>query len=155
MMSSDGRPVARVRCVMKNLVQQQARKGMRRVSRAAQRGMTLIEIMIVVVIMGMIASAVGIAVFNQLKEARIKTAEQECRTIANAVELWQTDHSGCPTMAQLKSDGKINRNARDRDPWDNDYVISCDNGEVTVHSKGPDGTDGNDDDVPRRRAARN
>ena len=37
------------------------------------------------------------------------------RTIENAVQLWQTDHSGCPTMAQLKSDGKINRNARDRD----------------------------------------
>ena len=30
-------------------------------------GFTLVEIMIVVVIMGMIASAVGIAVFNQFK----------------------------------------------------------------------------------------
>lgn len=140
---------------MKKSVQQKARRAMRRLAGSAQRGMTLIEIMIVVVIMGMIASAVGIAVFNQLKEARVKTAEQEARTISNAVELWQTDHSGCPTMAQLKSDGKINRNARDRDPWDNEYVISCENNEVTVHSKGPDGVDGNDDDVPRRRAARN
>lgn len=140
---------------MKKSVRPKARQGMRRLSRVAQRGMTLIEIMIVVVIMGMIASAVGIAVFNQLKEARVKTAEQEARTISNAVELWQTDHSGCPTMAQLKSDGKINRNARDRDPWDNEYVIACENNEVTVHSKGPDGVDGNDDDVPRRRAARN
>jgi len=119
--------------------------------RAAQRGMTLVEIMIVVVIMGMIASAVGIAVFNQLKEARVKTAEQEARTIENAVQLWQTDHSGCPTMTQLKSDGKINRNARDRDPWDNEYTINCEGGEVTVRSKGPDGVEGNEDDVPRRR----
>lgn len=120
--------------------------------RARQRGMTLVEIMIVVVIMGMIASAVGIAVFNQLKEARVKTAEQETRTVENAVQLWQTDHSGCPTMAQLKSDGKINRSARDRDPWDNEYIITCDSGEVTVRSKGPDGVDGNEDDVPRRRS---
>ena len=127
------------------------RTKIQRLRRAAQRGMTLVEIMIVVVIMGMIASAVGIAVFNQLKEARVKTAEQECRTIENAVQLWQTDHSGCPTMAQLKSDGKINRNARDRDPWDNEYLISCDGSDVTVRSKGPDGVDGNEDDVPRRR----
>lgn len=127
----------------------------RRLRRAGQRGMTLVEIMIVVVIMGMIASAVGIAVFNQLKEARVKTAEQEVRTIENAVQLWQTDHSGCPSMSQLKSDGKINRSARDRDPWDNEYIINCEGGEVAVHSKGPDGVDGNEDDVPRRRAARN
>ena len=140
---------------MKKVVQQKARRVTRRLARAAQRGMTLVEIMIVVVIMGMIASAVGIAVFNQLKEARVKTAEQEVRTVENAVELWQTDHNGCPTMAQLKSDGKINRNARDRDPWDNEYIINCENGEVAVHSKGPDGVDGNDDDVPRRRPARN
>lgn len=133
---------------MKKTVRRSKIQGLRR---AAQRGMTLVEIMIVVVIMGMIASAVGIAVFNQLKEARVKTAEQEARTIENAVQLWQTDHSGCPTMAQLKSDGKINRNARDRDPWDNEYIIVCENGDVTVRSKGPDGVDGNDDDVPRRR----
>lgn len=140
---------------MKKTDRPRHRQALSRAARAAQRGMTLVEIMIVVVIMGMIASAVGIAVFNQLKEARVKTAEQEARTIENAVQLWQTDHSGCPTMAQLKSDGKINRSARDRDPWDNEYLISCEDGEVTVRSKGPDGTEGNEDDIPRRRPARN
>jgi hypothetical protein len=54
-------------------------------------------------------------------------------------------------MAQLKSDGKINRNARDRDPWDNEYIINCEGPDVTVRSKGPDGVEGNEDDVPRRR----
>ena len=69
--------------------------------RRAQRGMTLIEIMIVVVIMGLIASAVGIGVFNQAKKAKEQTAQQEVRAIEHAVQLWQQDHpSGCPTVAQ-------------------------------------------------------
>jgi len=129
-----------------------ARRSVRRALRAAQRGMTLTEIMIVVVIMGLIASAVGIAVFDRLKEARVKTCEQDVRQIENAAELWQTEHRGCPTMAQLREDRALDRRARERDPWDNDYILTCEGGEVRVHSKGPDGQDGSDDDVPRRRA---
>ena len=120
--------------------------------RQRMRGMTLVEIMIVVVIMGLIASAVGIAVFDQAKKARVDTASQEVRTMEHAIELWRQDHpSGCPTVERLVSDGILNRRQRTKDPWDNDYLISCENGETSVHSKGPDAIDGNEDDVPRRR----
>ena len=125
----------------------------RRLSRAlrfTQRGMTLIEIMIVVVIMGLIASAVGIGVFNQAKKARIEDAKQAVRTIEHAVQLWQQDHpSGCPTMEQLIREGTLDRRQRSKDPWENDFVIQCENSDVSVHSKGPDGQDGTDDDIPR------
>jgi general secretion pathway protein G len=120
--------------------------------RRAQRGMTLIEIMIVVVIMGLIASAVGIGVFNQAKKAKEQTAQQEVRAIEHAVQLWQQDHpSGCPTVAQLQADRVLDSHSRSKDPWDNDYLIACDNGEVNVRSKGPDGQEGNEDDIPRVR----
>ncbi len=128
------------------------RRALARTARRAQAGMTLVEIMIVVVIMGLIASAVGIAVFDQAKRARVDTAGQEVRTLEHAIELWRQDHpSGCPTVERLVSDGILNRRQRTKDPWDNDYQISCEGGDVAVHSKGPDGIDGNDDDVPRRR----
>src|SRR5258707_15191193 len=39
------------------------------------RGMTLIEIMVVLVILGLIAGAIGYNVFNQLKEAQNRTAK--------------------------------------------------------------------------------
>ena len=120
--------------------------------RRRMRGMPLVEIMLVGVIMGLIASAVGIAVFDQAKKARVDTAGQEVRTMEHAIELWRQDHpSGCPTVERLVSDGILNRRQRTRDPWDNDYLISCENGETNVHSKGPDAIDGNEDDVPRRR----
>lgn len=124
----------------------------RKAGRAAMRGMTLIEIMIVVVIMGLIASAVGIGVFNQAKKAREQTAQQEVRAIEHAVQLWQQDHpSGCPTVAQLQADRVLDNHTRSKDPWDNDYSVSCENGDVTVRSKGPDGQEGTDDDIPRAR----
>ena len=70
----------------------------------------------------------------------------------SAIELWRQDHpSGCPTVERLVSDGILNRRQRTKDPWDNDYIISCEGGESSVHSKGPDAIDGNEDDVPRRR----
>ena len=119
--------------------------------RSRMRGMTLVEIMIVVVIMGLIASAVGIAVFDQAKKARVDTAGQECRTMEHAIELWRQDHpSGCPTVERLVADGVLNRRQRTKDPWDQDYMISCEGGDATVHSKGPDMIDGNEDDVPRQ-----
>lgn len=134
------------------LSQPQLRKLLRRSRRAAQRGMTLIEIMIVVVIMGLIASAVGIGVFNQAKRAREQTAQQEVRAIEHAVQLWQQDHpTGCPTVAQLQADRVLDNHTRSKDPWDNDYLVSCENNDVTVRSKGPDGQEGTDDDIPRAR----
>ncbi len=124
----------------------------RALRRAVQRGMTLIEIMIVVVIMGLIASAVGIGVFNQAKKARVETATTETRSIEHAVQLWQQDHpTGCPTVSQLQADRVLDSHSRSKDPWDNDYIISCDNGDVNVRSKGPDGQEGTDDDIPRAR----
>ena len=140
--------------VMNTLLQnlRALRRAHSRSARRRQRGMTLVEIMIVVVIMGLIASAVGIAVFDQAKRARVDTAGQEVRTLEHAIELWRQDHpNACPTVERLVADGILNRRQRTKDPWDNDYQISCEGGDVTVHSKGPDGIEGNDDDVPHRR----
>ncbi len=137
------------RTATKKLPRRLSRRALRRI---AQRGMTLIEIMIVVVIMGLIASAVGIGVFNQAKKARVETATAETRSIEHAVQLWQQDHpTGCPTVAQLQADRVLDNHARSKDPWDNEYSVSCENGDVTVRSKGPDGQEGTDDDIPRVR----
>ena len=122
-------------------------------ARRAQRGMTLIEIMIVVVIMAMIASAVSIGVFSQAKKAKVSAAEEGVRTVEHAAQLWQQDHHGCPTVQQLVSDRVLDAHASTRDPWGNEYTLTCDGDEVTVRSKGPDGRDGTDDDIPQQHAS--
>ena len=62
---------------------------MARLSRAAERGMTLIEIMIVVSIIAMVAAGVAVVAIPKMKEAQIKAAETGARTIRNAVSQWQ------------------------------------------------------------------
>ena len=45
----------------------------------ARRGFTLIEIMAVVLIMGLLASIVGVAVIGQIDSARVNTIAGQCQ----------------------------------------------------------------------------
>ena len=114
----------------------------------SQRGMTLIEIMIVVVIMALVATGVSIAVIPQLNKARIKQAESAVETVRTAVQLYvATNNANCATMDQLIEDKAIDKSKATTDPWDRPYRIECDGTEITVISAGPDGEFDTDDDI--------
>src|SRR5437868_4406675 len=70
----------------------------RRARRA--RGMTLIEIMVVLVILGLIAGAIGYNVFAQLKEAQIKNTKVELQSLSNAVDLYHVETGNWPDSLQ-------------------------------------------------------
>jgi general secretion pathway protein G len=112
--------------------------------RAAERGMTLIEIMIVVIIMAMIATGVAVAVMPQLEKSRIKTARSDVAAIRTAVQLYLADNpSGCPTVEDLKQSRLLDQAKRTTDPWDQEFVIKCQSGDdPEVYSIGPDKQEG-------------
>jgi general secretion pathway protein G len=113
-----------------------------------QAGMTLIEIMIVVVIMALVATGVGIAVIPQLQKAKIKQSESAVETVRSAVQLYMaTNNAECATMQQLIEDKAIDKSKATTDPWDREYRIECDGTEVTVISAGPDGQYETEDDI--------
>jgi len=115
-----------------------------------RQGMTLIEIMIVVVIIGMITAAVGVGVVHVKKDSDLKLARTGLRNLANVAETYQVMHgssSECPTLAQL-SEGKLLRAGSSLDdPWGTPYELSCESGEVNVRSAGPDRDRGSPDDL--------
>jgi len=112
----------------------------RLVERAAQRGMTLIEIMIVIIIMASIATGVSLAVVKQLEKSRIKDAQMSACTIRNAVTLFQAENpSQCPSIDDLK-DGYLDSQKRTEDPWNHPYIIDCTGSDPDVYSNGPDGS---------------
>jgi general secretion pathway protein G len=118
--------------------------------RARQLGMTLIEIMIVVVIMALVTTGVAIAVLPKLQQAKVKSAESAVQTVKSAVTLYiATNNSDCATMPQLLEDKQIDKSTATQDPWNHDFEISCDGTEISVRSAGPDGEFDTADDIPK------
>ena len=96
-------------------------------SRAA-RGMTLIEVMVVLVIIGLIASAVAVNVIGRLSEAKIKQAGNDVRQIADQVDAFKamrgrypSTDEGLNVLIQEKF-LRPNKNGKLMDPWDREYI---------------------------------
>ncbi len=118
--------------------------------RQAARGMTLIEIMIVVAIIAMVAGGVAAVAIPRLNDASKTQARTNCRGVRNAVKQWRVsegDYTGCPTMSQLIEDKFLDAGQDLNDPWGQSYDISCSDDEVTVTSPGPDKNLGSKDDI--------
>jgi general secretion pathway protein G len=92
--------------------------------------MTLIEIMVVLVIIGLIASAVAVNVVGRQKEAQRRQATTDVQNIASqGVDAFRVMRGRYPTTEEgikiLIQEGFLKPNNADgtlRDPWGNDYV---------------------------------
>jgi general secretion pathway protein G len=109
--------------------------------------MTLIEIMVVMVIMALVATAAGFAIIPQITKAKIKSTSGDAKAVASAVELYRSENDGCPTMQDLITDKILDSKKNTKDAWDNDFAIECDEDGATVRSAGPDEQMGTEDDI--------
>ena len=120
-----------------------------RLTRAAARGVTLIEVLIVVAILSLIAASVTVAVLPKFRQAQVDTASTNAREIRNAVNRWRAGHGGsdCPTVSQLVQDKEIDSASKTTDPWEQQFKIQCLDDETVVSSPGPDKKEGTQDDI--------
>ena len=63
-------------------------------------GFTLLELLIVVALIGMLASVAGVMYFNRLENARLQKVEADFSTLATALSLYRLDNGTLPTTAQ-------------------------------------------------------
>ena len=126
------------------------KKAMRaRRNRIKARGVTLVEVLIVVSIMAVISGAAALFAVPMFKEAKIKTAATGCQTVKQAAELYMSmDAAGdaCPTIQDLVGNKRLEASKTD-DPWGMPYKINCAEGEIHVSSSGNDRKDGTPDDI--------
>lgn len=120
-----------------------------RVKRAVSRGVTLIEILIVLAIVGLIAGGVAVVAVPKYQEAQKKQAQTDARTIHPAAEKYRVDHPGeqCPTVELLREKKELSAASKITDPWDSPYKIICGDEDLTVLSLGPDKKEGTADDI--------
>jgi general secretion pathway protein G len=133
---------------MDNVVKDRRRSSGKRPGRARRKpGMTLVEIMAVLVIIAMVAGAVGFAVLPTIQKARIKSTRNDAKAITSAAVLYMSDTDGCPTVQDLLDDRILDKNKSTKDAWDNDFTIECDEDGPVAISAGPDKQMGTDDDI--------
>lgn len=119
-----------------------------------QRGMTLLEILIVLAILGLVMGVlVGPRLYEMFTEGQDKVARTEVQKMATEAFIrWKTKNKGkqCPEITEL---AELLDKKQAKDPWDNDYVLFCgDNAPpgskgFGVMSLGADGQEGTDDDI--------
>src|SRR3989441_12334063 len=112
---------------------------------AVARGMTLIEIMVVLVILGLIACAIGYNVFQSLKDAQVKTAKLDLQALSNSIDLYHVDTGQWPDSLQQLLPRYV-REIR-KDPWGKDYAYIRTGEGYDVYSFGPDKVQGGGDDI--------
>ena len=125
----------------------------------AQRGFTLIEVMVVVVILGILAAVVVPRVMDRPDQARTTKVQNDIRAMESALNLYRLDNFNYPTTEQglralvERPSGDAARNWRaggyidrlQRDPWGNDYQYlrpGRDGREFDLFSLGADGRPG-------------
>ena len=129
----------------------------------SKRGMTLIEVLLVVTILLVIASAVVPRLVNRQEQANIDATRISIKGLAQALKLYAVDHDGMYPSASEGLDALLAETAGDtswngpylesppRDAWRRDfkYVFPAvkSNQPFDLSSGGPDGVHGNGDDV--------
>ena len=117
--------------------------------RAGSRGLTLVELVIVITIIGVLTAAISIGVLKAQKSANLGAAATACNTIRTATMQWRATNPGgdCPTVEQLKQEKDLDTGFNIKDPWNNLYQLNCDSDEITCTSAGPDRKEGTEDDI--------
>jgi general secretion pathway protein G len=118
-----------------------------------QGGMTLIEIMVVIAIIGIVASAVGYGVTRYFGQARIDACKAQLDNISNHLEMYLYEKGEYPTsLSELtkteKGKGKaILKRSQLKDPWKQKLDYSAEGEAFKLCSGGPDKRLGGDDDI--------
>lgn len=127
-----------------------------------QRGFTLIEIMVVVVILGILAAAVVPKIMSRPEQARIEKAKHDIGALESALNIYKLDNyqypstdqgleslvtkpSGSPQPRNYKKGGYIKK--LNNDPWGNEYLylFPGTHTDLDLYSLGPDGQPSDDD----------
>ena len=129
--------------------------------RSKNSGFTLLELLVVLVILGLLASVVGPQVLKQIGGSKSKAAALQIEEYATALDLFHLEVGRYPTTAeglqaliQKPAAAKfwngpyLKKKVIRDDPWGNNYVYVSpgEHGDYDLYSLGADNREGGDGD---------
>lgn len=129
-----------------------------------QQGFTLLEVMVVIVILGILASMVVPNLMGSQERANVQKAVSDINALETSLSMYKMDNYNYPTTEQgmealveetdveplprrFPEGGYVKR--LPNDPWGNEYQLlnPGENGNIDIFSMGPDGEAGTEDDI--------
>lgn len=113
--------------------------------------------MVVIVILGLLATMVARNVIGASDEARVTKAQADCATIAGGVSSYRAKNGKYPDSLEVlwtkDERGRSELEEVGNDPWDNPYTLREGDrpNDFEIISFGPDGSEGTEDDISNRK----
>ena len=126
-----------------------------------QSGFTLIEVIVVLVILGILASIITPNVIGNVDKSRVVKAKQDMRAMESALQMYRVDNfqypstdQGLQALVEKPIGGREAKNWQEggylkkipKDPWQNDYqyISPGESGDYDLYTLGADGVPGGD-----------
>ena len=120
----------------------------------------MVELMVVIVILGILASLVGVNVIGRIEEAKVNAAKAQISTLQSAVKFYKIDTGQYPTslgdlvvqpagVIGWNQDGYLDGAVEiPLDPWSYEYMYEYhgQRGKFEIYSLGADGEEGGEDE---------
>lgn len=132
-----------------------------RTKKSEEKGFTLIELMVVIVILGVLAGLIVPRIMGRPDEARLAKARIQIESLETALKLYKLDNGKYPSTEQglqalvempvtepplkhWREGGYLEKNKVPLDPWDNEFVYLSPgaHGDFDLSSLGADGEEG-------------
>lgn len=117
-------------------------------------GMTLIEIMVVISIIGLVMAMVTVNVMKRFEKAKVQTTATQIKNFEQALDTYYLDNGDYPTSDQglkaLAEGGYLKGDKVPKDAWKREYLYvspGTEGNPYEISSAGPDKQEGTDDDI--------
>ena len=119
-------------------------------------GFTLIELIVVITIIGILATTVVVNFLPRAEEAKFSRVKVDMNSIDQAVGMFKLDYNRNPESLEELMNPPVGNDGRTRsrylkenpiDPWGTEYEYYSESGRIYVTSYGPDQQQGTEDDI--------